>query len=268
MRTISPSAGTRTGDFPNYNELTSLLNFDQLDTGAWLNAQGFQNVKSDGYWSSSSSYWGGGEASRAWIISLGMNPLVYGNATGKGGGLYYQPVRVSPGSSGTALTWRTGQTESFAAGDDGALQQGVPWPSPRFNDNGDQTVIDHLTGLVWIKDTYAPGPSQCLPATSKTFQGAIDYVKCLNTAHYLGHDDWRLPNAKELLSLLAHTKNDPAFPSNHPFIITKTDRQYWSCTAWMALTSACWIVRLGDGGFDAVTKSDHFMDVWPVRAGQ
>jgi hypothetical protein len=258
---------------PNWNELQSLLNFDQLDPGAWLNTQGFQNVQLFGYWSSSSSYWGGGEAYRAFILSFGRNPLEYGNAADKGAGFYVWPTRAGQsGSSGTALTWRTGQTQSFAARDDGALQQGVPWPSPRFNDKGDQTVIDNLTGLVWTKDTYAPGPSQCLPATSKTFQGAIDYVKCLNSSNYLGHHDWRLPNAKELFSLLDHTKNYPALPSNHPFIITKTDRQYWSSTAWIAQTNAqfdaVWIVRLGDGGFDAVTKSDHFMDVWPVRAGQ
>ena len=35
---------------------------------------------------------------------------------------------------------KTGQTISYAAGDDGALQKGVTWPVPRFTDNGDGTV--------------------------------------------------------------------------------------------------------------------------------
>src|SRR5208282_4265467 len=34
-------------------------------------------------------------------------------------------------------------------GEDGALQEGVAWPSPRFTDNGDQTQTDNLTGLRW-----------------------------------------------------------------------------------------------------------------------
>ena len=49
-----------------------------------------------------------------------------------------------------ALVPATGQTDSVAAGDDGDLQKGVPWPDPRFTDNGDGTVTDHLTGLIWL----------------------------------------------------------------------------------------------------------------------
>src|ERR1039457_6671138 len=37
-------------------------------------------------------------------------------------------------------------------GQDGEFQNGLSWPSPRFVDNGDQTVADKLTGLVWTKD--------------------------------------------------------------------------------------------------------------------
>ena len=37
-------------------------------------------------------------------------------------------------------------------GEDGEHQKGVAWPNPRFTDNGDGTVTDNLTGLIWLKD--------------------------------------------------------------------------------------------------------------------
>lgn len=51
----------------------------------------------------------------------------------------------------------TGQTTSYAAGDDGALQAGVPWPNPRFTDNTNGTITDNLTGLVWLKNANSFG---------------------------------------------------------------------------------------------------------------
>lgn len=49
---------------------------------------------------------------------------------------------------------RTGQTVSTSAtaGEDGDLQKGLAWPSPRFTDNGNGTVTDNLTGLIWLKN--------------------------------------------------------------------------------------------------------------------
>ena len=54
-------------------------------------------------------------------------------------------------------------------------------------DNGDGTVTDKLTGLMWIKDE----------TKRMTWQAALDYVKTLNTG---SHTDWRLPNVEELRS--------------------------------------------------------------------
>ena len=52
---------------------------------------------------------------------------------------------------------RTGQTISYASGDDGDVQAGVAWPDPRFTDNGDGTITDNLTGLMWLKDANCFG---------------------------------------------------------------------------------------------------------------
>ena len=47
---------------------------------------------------------------------------------------------------------KTGQTISYATGDDGDLEMGMTWPVPRFTDNEDGMVTDNLTGLMWLKD--------------------------------------------------------------------------------------------------------------------
>ena len=46
----------------------------------------------------------------------------------------------------------TGQSFSYASGDDGAQRKGVAWPASRFTDNTDGTVTDHLTGLIWLQN--------------------------------------------------------------------------------------------------------------------
>ena len=69
-------------------------------------------------------------------------------------------------------------------GQDGDIQAGVAWPSPRFVDHGD-TVTDSLTGLEWTE-------MQC---RRNDMAGALDFVQTLNTG---GHSDWRLPNVKSL----------------------------------------------------------------------
>ena len=66
---------------------------------------------------------------------------------------------------------KTGQTIIYASGDDGNIQAGVQWPAQRFTDNGDGTVTDSLTGLMWLKD------GGCLKAKWKT---AFNTVAGLN----------------------------------------------------------------------------------------
>jgi hypothetical protein len=61
----------------------------------------------------------------------------------------------TPVSGGGVL--KTGQTTSFATGDDGDFQAGVTVPSPRFTDNSDGTITDNLTGLTWLKDASCLG---------------------------------------------------------------------------------------------------------------
>ena len=112
--------------------------------------------------------------------------------------------------AGTVQLPQTGQTKCYdtagteiacaGTGQDGEIRAGVAWPNPRFIDNMDGTISDKLTGLIWTKDAGTPTEGACI-GEIKTFQGALDYVKCLNSNSYLGYVDWRLPNIKELSSV-------------------------------------------------------------------
>ena len=150
---------------------------------------------------------------------------------------------------------RTGQTTCYnssgaavtCAGteQDGDIQAGVAWPSPRFADHGDGTVTDSLTGLEWTKDANAAGGT-------KTWQGALDYVKTLNTG---GHSDWRLPNVNELESLVNAGLYNPALPQGHPFTNVQS-YYYWSSTFYAYNTDYAWMVYMVVGYVNSNYKSD------------
>jgi hypothetical protein len=67
-----------------------------------------------------------------------------------------------------------------------------------FRDNGDGTVTDRATGLMWTKADSGTGLN---------WQQALAWVQEKNTANFLGHRDWRLPNAKELQSIVDYTRS-------------------------------------------------------------
>lgn len=163
----------------------------------------------------------------------------------------------------------TGQKDSYAAGDDGALQKGEAWQATRFVDNGDQTQTDTLTNLIWTKDGNAPGPAACNPATTKTWQGALDYVACLNSNSFLGKSDWRLPNRKELMSLLNWGQNNPATWLNIQGFSGVQGSYYWSSSTQAIGTSYAWGVYMGMDYGHVVNSSKGYSNyVWPVRGGQ
>jgi hypothetical protein len=156
---------------------------------------------------------------------------------------------------------KTGQTISHAPGDDGDLQLGVPWPEQRFTDNDDGTVTDNLTGLIWLKnaDCFSGKWSNVMNAVNNLADGQCD----LNDGSQTG--DWRLPNVRELQSLIDFGRKDPALPVNHPF--TRVDderawREYWTSTVEAESSPTCtscpaWAVALGSGVSILIDKT------WP-----
>lgn len=65
-------------------------------------------------------------------------------------------------------------------------------------DNGDQTITDQASGLMWTKADSGAGMN---------WSNALAWVQARNAARHLGYNDWRLPNAKELQSILDYTRS-------------------------------------------------------------
>jgi uncharacterized protein YjdB len=174
-------------------------------------------------------------------------------------------VTVSSGVvTGSIQLPKTGQTTSYAAGDDGALQKGVAWPNPRFTDNGNGTVTDNLTGLIWLKN------ANCF--STQTWSAALTSGNTLASGA-CGLTDgstagqWRLPNRKELQSLVDRSKFSPALPTGHPFTSVQSAATYWSSSTYSGGTSYAWYVYMLDGGVYNWNPKSSNLYVWPVRGG-
>ena len=130
----------------------------------------------------------------------------------------------------------------------------------RFTDNGDGTVTDNNTGLMWTKSANFGDP--------RNWDAAGGYCEGLPLA---GVNDWRLPALSELKSLVDPRRDDPALPPGNPFTDVDSTRNgfYWSTTKvdtpYPPITEA-WGVR-----FDLGLPDHRLMTVeenmWCVRGG-
>jgi hypothetical protein len=250
---------------PNINEIESLANANEANSATWLTGQGFDNVQFQDNWS---FYWSATtDASyTGWAWRLDFWPWVqYAEGWSKGGAGCIWPVRSTQSEAlNLGPIWKTGQTITYALGDDGDIQTGVSWPTPRFIEQSDGTVSDNLTGLMWTKGAHAPGPAYCNPGQTKTWEDAFVHVICLNSASYLGYSDWRLPNRKELLSLTDRSSYDPALPTNHPFV--NVEWYYWSSTTDAGESYKAWSLNAYNGSVLSSWKSYNDNRIWPVRS--
>jgi hypothetical protein len=172
-------------------------------------------------------------------------------------------------------------------------------PTPRFIDNGNGTVTDKRTCLVWEKKTGTLGSmvactsaSVCTDphdvnnayswsvdtASPWSFDGtaATVFLEQLNDAAFAGHTDWRLPRSAgvtsnptgdpELESILTPTyPNCTAAPCIDP-VFGPTAANYWSSSTFAAIPYYAWFVNFGNGFVDATLKGSA-ISVRAVRGG-
>jgi hypothetical protein len=121
-----------------------------------------------------------------------------------------------------------------------------------FIDNGDGTVTDGATGLMWSQSDIGEG---------MIWEDALAWVQRMNDENHLGYSDWRLPNAKELQSLVDYTRSpdttnsaaiDPVFEVTE--ITNEADEKdypfYWSGTTFVrfgGVAAAAVYVSFGEG---------------------
>jgi len=198
------------------------------------------------------------------VAALGVLGLVTGCGGGSGGDGAAAPGPV-PGAIALPETGQTTCSSEFGAliacagtGQDGELQAGVAWPNPRFVAGSGPTVdcvTDNLTGLMWVR---APSASAVTWATALT--NANNLTLC-------GFSDWRLPNRKELRSLVNYGVADNAASMNTQGFTGVQGGFYWTSSTFAVDTTFAVLVRFAVGEGGAQNKNLNFL-VWPVRAGQ
>jgi hypothetical protein len=210
----------------------------------------------------------------------------------------------------------TGQTISFTAGDDGSVKAGAPL---RYADNADGTITDLNTGLTWEKKIKSDGmgdaanlndADNCYPwagscaigdalcgtnvdcgangpcvaadcqVSSPDGQTIFQWVAALNAANFAGHNDWRVPNVKELQSIVNYGSINPAVStafdgaSCHASCPDLTDPacsctqsfNYWSSATVATIPTYAWSVFFGNGGVFLDSKGNDF-NMRAVRGG-
>jgi hypothetical protein len=130
------------------------------------------------------------------------------------------------------------------------------WLSRTYTDNGDGTVtaVDNGRSLMWARDSFVDGAS---------WEEALAYCEALTLA---GYSDWRLPNIKELRTLVDYEREFPAIDLN--YFPDTTSNPYWSSTTNAEDTGAAWVVGFYSGGSNGGEDKNRYSTmVRAVRGG-
>ena len=115
----------------------------------------------------------------------------------------------------------------------------------QFVDNGNGTITDNATGLTWRQGTDG----------TMNWQGALSFCEDLD---YAGYTDWRLPDVKELRSIVDNSKVSPAI--NTTFFPGTQSSYYWTSTTYAGSTSYAWHVTFFNGYvYDSNKSSSNYV---------
>jgi hypothetical protein len=204
---------------PAAKELMSIVDYSIPYPGPAVKGEYFPNTSASNYWSSTEMAPSG--HSHRWALNFTDGYLMHANSP-----LTYY-VRCVRGAD----------------------------PTQVLVDNGDGTVTDNRTTLMWQQ--AEPG---------KMYWGtAVSYCKNSTLANKSG---WRLPNVKELQSLVDYTRTYPAFDTTAFPNVGSTYTAYWASTTDAYTTSDAWYVSAVDGQvYTWVEKASNQYYVRCVRGG-
>jgi|GEM_PF-1261933 hypothetical protein len=177
-----------------------------------------------------------------------------------------------------AATLITGQTKCYnetgweinpcsnattTAGQDANYQKGL---APSYTDNNNNTITDNTTGLMWKKCSEGLSGASCGTGSATTMPWATALATCEADVTTGGQTDWRLPNVKELQSIVSYSRASPAI--NVTAFPATQSNSYWSATTYQFPGSEddAWGVNFVNGYTSNGSKTNSYR-VRCVRGG-
>ncbi len=258
--------GSKAGDWhlPSINELESIIDVSAANP-ALSAGNPFTNVSDAIYWSSTSYFGGQAGSAQAWAIRMSDGSFVNDSILNVKATSMNAVWAVRAGSGGAIKPQWTGQYVTYAKGDDGSIQAGVAPTFERWIDNGNGTITDTVTGLIWLKQ------ANCI---DDTWSSAIKSVNSLASGQ-CGLTDgsaagsWRMPNRNEMQSLSDRMENNHADFFNQTYVNFDgtvfrqpifsnfmVSQYYWTSTTNAADPTDAWTVFSCDYGVYATDKSN------------
>jgi hypothetical protein len=199
---------------PKKNELMSIVDYSRYYPA--INTSYFPNTNAASYWSFTSNT---ASPDSAWGVDFSDGGIYDGYMFGEG---YVRCVRG---------------------------QQSIQ----SFIDNGNGTVTDTGTGLMWQQHEQA----------DKSWNNALSYCEGLTLGN---HSDWRLPNIREHESVIDDARYDPAIDKS--FFPNAYSSYYLSSSTFAGNPGHAWLVSLYDGGIYNFLGKDSIYYVRCVRGGE
>ncbi len=170
--------------------------------------------------------------------------------------LYYTLILALCGLPGAVNADQTCRTDSEIP---------ASTPTTRFTDHGDRTVTDTQTELMWAKCAEGLSGDECLGSeeSKHSWEEALDLA---NSSELADYNDWRLPNIKELLSIVERQCIEPAINLS-VFPNTRTDASFWTASPNGLNSKSAMSVWFKEGSLTDGARSST-IHVRLVRSGQ
>ena len=180
---------------PSVNELFSIINYNNY--GPSIDSDYFPNTSSGSFWSEQEVV---NDPANAW------------------------PVDFSDGSNSATNAKSNSRRVRLVSAATAAVS---------YTNNNNGTITDNTTGLMWKacdqEQVWNDGdPDSCTDGTSGNYTWTVALTEAQNHT-FAGYNDWRLPNIKELTSIVDYTK---ASPSINPVFPNANTASFWSSTLY------------------------------------